>query len=1578
MATARACPAPMTATSNGSWDGDNPLHHSLPLIILQICLVLVVTRSLAFLLRPLRQPRVIAEIIGGILLGPSALGRSKRFMDNVFPKQGMVALETMANVGLLFFLFLVGLELDLRSIRRISKGALAIAIAGITLPFALGIGTAVVLRHTIVVGARQGPFLVFMGVALSITAFPVLARILAELKLLTTDLGRMAMSAAAVNDVVARILLALALALSGSGSPLISLWVLLTSIGFIACVAFFLRPALAWVARRSLEGEPVKESYVCAILAVVLAASFANDVIGIHALFGAFMVGVVVPKDEPFAGVIIEKVEDLVFGLFLPLYFVSSGLKTNIATIRGSRSWGLLVLVITNACLGKIGGTVIASLIVKIPIREAVTLGFLMNTKGVIELIVLNIGKDRKVLDDETFTIMVLMALFTTFITTPIVKGIYKPARRAARYQHRTVERSDMDSKLRVLACFHGVRNIPTMINLVEISRGIRHRRLTVYALHLMELSERSSAISMVHKAHRNGLPFWDRRDNTDHMVVAFEAYRQLSAVAIRPMTAISVLDTIHEDIVASALQKRAALILLPFHKTQQLDGTLESVGHAYHLINQRVLRHAPCSVAILVDRGLGGAAQVSSSEVSYTVVVLFFGGPDDREALSYGALMAEHPGISLTVLRFLPPPAENLNQSVEDEACISKFRSNSRPSDGFLGYEESPAADMAGIIAAIKNLGRHNLFLVGRSPPAVALVEKSDCPELGPVGSYLASAEFSTIASGGERKKRVRGDSGAVSIIKSGVGEKAPRLWLPLTPLTVSLVVPWFGRWEDDENRASPERKIAMATASVCPAPMTATSNGSWDGDNPLHHSLPLIILQICLVLVVTRSLAFLLRPLRQPRVIAEIIGGILLGPSALGRSKRFMDNVFPKQGMTVLDTIANIGLLFFLFLVGLELDLRSIRRTGKGALAIAIAGITLPFVLGIGTSVVLRHTIVKGAHQGPFLVFMGVALSITAFPVLARILAELKLLTTDVGRMAMSAAAVNDVAAWILLALAIALSGSGSPLISLWVLLTGIGFAACVAIFLRPVLAWMARRSLEGEPVKESYVCATLAIVLAAGFATDAIGIHALFGAFMVGVVVPKDGPFAGVISEKVEDLVSGLFLPLYFVSSGLKTNVATIRGARSWGLLVLVITNACLGKIAGTIIASLVAKIPIREAFTLGFLMNTKGLVELIVLNIGKDRKVLNDETFAIMVLMALFTTFITTPIVMGIYKPAGRAAPYKHRTIERSDKNSELRVLACFHGLRNVPTMINLAEISRGIRHRRLTLYAMHLMELSERSSAISMVHKARRNGLPFWNRRDNTDHMVVAFEAYRQLSAVAILPMTAISDLDTMHEDIVASALQKRAALILLPFHKMQQLDGTLESVGHAYHLINQRVLRHAPCSVAILVDRGLGGAAQVSSSEVSYTVVVLFFGGPDDREALSYGALMAEHPGISLTVLRFLPALAENLNQSVEDEACISKFRANLQPSDGFLGYEESAAADMDGIIAAIKNLGRHNLFVVGRSPPAVALVEKSDCPELGPVGSYLASAEFSTTASVLIIQRYDPSGETSRLVEEC
>lgn len=375
-----------------------------------------------------------------------------------------------------------------------------------------------------------------------------------------------------------------------------------------------------------------------------------------------------------------------------------------------------------------------------------------------------------------------------------------------------------------------------------------------------------------------------------------------------------------------------------------------------------------------------------------------------------------------------------------------------------------------------------------------------------------------------------------------------------------------------------------------------------------------------------------------------------------------------------------------------------------------------------------------------------------------------------------------------------------------------------------------------------------------------------------------------------------------------------------------------------------------------------------------------QVLNDQVFAIMVLMAVVTTFMTTPLVMAVYKPARRArvADYKHRTVERKNSKAQFRILACFHSARNIPSTINLLEALRGIQKSEgLCVYALHLMELSERSSAILMVHKARRNGLPFWNRgrQSNPNHIVVAFEAFQQLSRVSVRPMTAISSMSDMHEDICTTAESKRAAIIILPFHKHQRLDGSLETTRSDFRWVNQRVLKHAPCSVGILIDRGLGGTTQVSASNVSYTITVLFFGGRDDREALACGARMAEHPGISFIVIRFLLA-ADTIGNTVSvdmagnasmDEEVLSEFKLKTSHRDGSVRYEERLVRNTTETIAVIREVSRCNLLLVGRMPDgelALALSTRSDCLELGPVGSLLTSLEFST-ASVLIIQQY-------------
>lgn len=807
----------------------------------------------------------------------------------------------------------------------------------------------------------------------------------------------------------------------------------------------------------------------------------------------------------------------------------------------------------------------------------------------------------------------------------------------------------------------------------------------------------------------------------------------------------------------------------------------------------------------------------------------------------------------------------------------------------------------------------------------------------------------------------------------------------------------------------------------------MAATSNGVWQHDNPVNFSFPLLVVQITLVLVVTRTLAFIFKPMRQPRVIGEIIGGILLGPTALGRNNQYMAKIFPKQSITVLDTFANTGLLFFLFMVGLELDLKALRRVGSQAMSIAAAGMCLPFAVGAGVSVLIREKLSPDVKFAPFLVFLGVAMSITAFPVLARILAERKLLTTDVGQMAMSAAAVNDVSAWILLALAIALSGSGSGTVAIWVLLCGLAFVIFMFVVVKPFMTWVAHQSPENEPIKEIYVCITFALVMVAGFTTDAIGIHEIFGGFVMGLIIPKEGSFAPGLIEKIEDFVSVLLLPLYFASSGLKTNIATIHGGQAWGLLVLVICVACFGKIGGTVLVSQFYTNNLRKSITLGVLMNTKGLVELIVLNIGKDRGVLTDEVFAIMVLMAIFTTCITTPIVMAIYKPARNVVPYIRRQLyQDASPKEQLRILSCVNGIRNVPAMINLTETVRGQTKYKIRLYILHLMELSERSSAIVMVQRARRDGRPFWDESGagRTDRIVVGFEAFEQLSKVTVRPMTAISEFDNMHEDICMTAEDKRAAIIILPFHKQVRLDGGFETGNSGFRTVNKKVLQYAPCSVGILVDRGLWGAAQIAPGKVDHNAVVLFFGGPDDREALAFGMRMSQHPGVKLQVIRFtgtdveqgaessVPAYiprqpsgrggaalssrhyftgpeAESDLERQRDEELLNSLRQS-QNSEKLIAVNEVDITDLGEAIMEVSKEIEYDLVLVGRSsrpsPLLGALCHARKHPthsELGPVGDILTSS--SSHSSILVVQQYDAthkqqvplSTQSSRLMEK-
>ncbi|KAK8952611.1 Cation/H(+) antiporter 18 [Platanthera guangdongensis] len=660
------------------------------------------------------------------------------------------------------------------------------------------------------------------------------------------------------------------------------------------------------------------------------------------------------------------------------------------------------------------------------------------------------------------------------------------------------------------------------------------------------------------------------------------------------------------------------------------------------------------------------------------------------------------------------------------------------------------------------------------------------------------------------------------------------------------------------------------------------------------------------------------------------------MLGPSLFGRIRGFTSTLFPKESIIVLEAFSEFGHLMFLFFVGLELELSSFCRTWKRATCISFFGTLFSGLLGFGLSSFIWSMV---AHDGPkmtFRLFMAANVSFTAFPVLARILAELKMLTTELGSLAICIAALCDGFIWILLALLPHFSGS--------VFISSLVFITATIVILRFLLGKIARCCQNDEPVRAGHVLTTVISIIVIGIISSIIGIQALFGAFLVGILVPRNGPFIEGLANRLEDLIFIIILPLFFLSSGLKTDITSISSGTSWALLALVISCACVGKIGGTIITSLIVKVPFREAIILGFLMNTKGLVEFIMLNIGKERQVLNDEMFAIMVLTALITTAMTPPIITALYRPVKIEGLYMHRRIERTNMNAELRFLICFIDGRNVPSLISLLELSRGNLRRRLKVYAVHLMALSDRSSAISLVHRT-----------------------------VVLRPVTAISKMDTIYKDIISGAEQKHVAMIVLPFQKTTSEYHIMEPTRDTLTRVSRQVILDAPCSVGILVDHCLGNPGCMS-------VVVLFFGGSDDREALSYGLLMADRPGVGLRVLRFVAPPPESpdieigesiitqtdANEKQKDNECINKLldRIAAQMVKN-VEYAERVVEKREIIAWEIAGVMKCSLFLVGLRAPVLPLVDESqENWELGPVGSLLLTEMGKMNASIMVIKQ--------------
>lgn len=399
------------------------------------------------------------------------------------------------------------------------------------------------------------------------------------------------------------------------------------------------------------------------------------------------------------------------------------------------------------------------------------------------------------------------------------------------------------------------------------------------------------------------------------------------------------------------------------------------------------------------------------------------------------------------------------------------------------------------------------------------------------------------------------------------------------------------------------------------------------------LRSGLSILLLQLVVIIIAARVFGSLFRKIGQPRVMGEIIAGIVLGPSVLGLVwPQAMNVLFPANSLEPLRLLSQIGVALFMFVVGMELELAHLRKKAHTAIMVSHASIAFPFLLGAALSLLVHSSLAPSDVSFiSFALFMGIAMSITAFPVLARILEDRGLLKTPLGTMALTCAAVDDVSAWCALALVIAIAQASGVAAALITLALTLVFIGVMVMLVKPLLARLITAETKVTERSPALVAGTLALVLACALMTEAIGIHALFGAFLAGVVMPSTFGVREILKERIGNFSAAALLPLFFAFTGLRMQIGLLNDWQSWVMCGGIILVAITGKLGASMLMARWTGMNWRDSFSLGALMNTRGLVELVVLNIGYDLGILSARAFAMLVLMALVTTFMTGPLL-----------------------------------------------------------------------------------------------------------------------------------------------------------------------------------------------------------------------------------------------------------------------------------------------------------------------------------------------------------
>ncbi|CAI0474123.1 unnamed protein product [Linum tenue] len=748
----------------------------------------------------------------------------------------------------------------------------------------------------------------------------------------------------------------------------------------------------------------------------------------------------------------------------------------------------------------------------------------------------------------------------------------------------------------------------------------------------------------------------------------------------------------------------------------------------------------------------------------------------------------------------------------------------------------------------------------------------------------------------------------------------------------------------------------------------------------------------QTCGMLLVSQIFHVILKPLGQPGPVAQILAGLVLGPSLLCKIERvrqiFIQPAFEAYSFLLLFVFR----ILFMFSIGLEADLPYMSRNMKRIGVVAAWNLGVCGAFGAAASFFVIYLLKVASHRFAFAIIIMIIVASTASPVVVRLVAELKFDTADTGRLAISAALFIEIfcIAWYSTYLAFS---AGNMFGFALVCIVGTGIVAYANRFMA---MWCNKRNRNMKFVPGTEMSAILLLVILLSFMIEKLGFNSMISCFLVGVAFPREGKTTRTLLHRLTYAVNNFILPIYFGFNGFRFDVNYLISVRNCIVVALVIVLGIGGKIIGTLCACHHLNIPRNDAVVLAFILNLKGHGELLVIEaFSRSDTWWDDNTHKLVIIIVVINTLIAGPVVSFILRRDAKYFAHKLTFLEFLDPEKELRFQLCVYESRHITSKLGLIASMTGSNRSPTVTYLLHLVELQKRHRRKKkLMYHQLQDGDQFSDDDEYGGNDIVeindAVDAFTTDSKILVHQNKAVSYFPKVYEDVCSSAEDLRVSIVFLTFHKHQRLDGKLENDKDGMRIVNQKVLRHAPCSVGIFVDRGLTGF-QLPSPELAQNVATLFFGGPDDREALACCKRIAMHPYVNLTIIRFLssgqPKKKEVHDRNGEDEEqhiSICSYEVdmaidnvfmedfcNRYVTSGKVKYVEKRTENGEQTVEILKEIGEmYSLFIVGKggrgnSPMTTGMSDWEECPELGAVGDILASAELNLGASVLVIQQH-------------